>query len=65
MDISGPIEWLTYRWFIVKTWVMGYTVCYDEHVSGEAFCKRRKGHWGEHRAGSGFSWERAKNRWTI
>ena len=58
MDISGPIEWLTYRWFIVQTWVRGFTVCYDEHDHITAFCKRRKWHWGNHRSDSGLVWNK-------
>jgi hypothetical protein len=38
-------------------WLTGMSRCLENcpHNSG-AFCKRRSGHWGNHRTSSGFSW---------
>jgi len=38
-------------------WLTGASVCYAScpHNAG-AFCKRRPGHLGSHRTGSGFRW---------
>jgi len=33
-------------------WLRGYSVCYAEHESGNAFCKRRKHHLGRHATGN-------------
>jgi hypothetical protein len=33
-------------------WLRGYAVCYSEHESGTAFCKRRKHHLGKHATGN-------------
>lgn len=46
-----------------KIWLQGYDVCYKSpkhEKSSTAFCKRRRGHFGEHRTGSGFAWRQEK-----
>jgi hypothetical protein len=49
---SPRFVWLAY------SWLMGYIVCYDAHKNGEAFCKRRTGHFGCHRTASGLEWNK-------
>lgn len=43
--------------FAAWRWLSGASVCYAQHFSGVAFCKRRPGHLGPHRTASGFEWE--------
>lgn len=49
--------------FRKKAWLIGYDVCYKtpkhgQPKAGEAYCKRRRGHFGKHRTGSGYEFDR-------
>ena len=44
-------------------WLRNYSVCYANCPhNGRAWCKRRPGHLGDHRTGSGFSWKKKEHR---
>jgi len=58
MDISGPIEWLTRLYYVVKSWAVGYVICFDESPYVTAQCIRCRFHLGKHRSYGGVTWHR-------